>query len=346
MSTTFTRDYMRAFMDAFRPLARRHSIPLTMRHHSSRFPLMMLIATLAIAAIGADAGAQRSRQGNDRMRSVIDTTYRFAKGGLLDVEQISGDIEVTAWNRQDVRIRAWIENGRVISELSNSRVRLRVEGERNWRGSREVGDSRYEIMVPVGTRVRAGSVSGDVSVTNSGGEVDVSSVSGDVEVTDAVGLTSVTSVSGDVRVSRVRGDLSVRSVSGDVTVREVVGDVRANTVSGELSLTGLSSRNVTAKTTSGDIDFAGAINGDGRYQFNSHSGEVRLTLPDDVGAEFSLRTFSGELSSAFPVTLGGRNRTSSRSMEFTLGNGGARITAETFSGEVTLRRASGRSRRP
>src|SRR5690606_35901216 len=115
--------------------------------------------------------------------------------------------------------------------------------------------------------------------------------------------------------------------------------------SGELSLLGLRSRNVTARSTSGDIDFAGTISGDGRYQFNSHSGELRLSLPDDVGAEFSVRTFSGELDSAFPVTLGGRNRTSSRSMEFTLGAGGARITAETFSGDVTLRRAGGRSRR-
>ncbi len=317
-----------------------------MYHHSPRFRLKVLIAVAAIVAVGSDAGAQRSRQDNDGMRSVIDTTYRFAKGGLVDVEQTSGDIEVTVWNRQEVRVRAWVEHGRVVSQFSNSHVRLRVEGERNWRGNRAVGDSRYEIMVPVGTRVRAASVSGDVSVTNSGAEVDVSSVAGDVEVTGAVGLTSATSVSGDVRVQNVRGDLSVRSVSGDVTVREAEGDVQANTVSGELSLTGLRSRNVTGKTTSGDIDFSGTLNRDGRYQFNSHSGEVRLTLPDDAGAEFSIRTFSGELDSAFPVTLGGRNRTSSRSMEFTLGNGGARITAETFSGDVTLRRTSGRSRRP
>lgn len=333
-------------MDAFRPLARRLLIPLTMHRHSFRSHFMILVAALAFAAIGSDAGAQRSREGSAAMRSVIDTTYRFARGGLVDVEHISGDIAVTAWNRPDVRVRAWVENGRVISQFSSSRVQLRVEGDRNSRGNRGIGDSRYEIMVPVGTRVRAVSVSGDVSVAGSGAEVDISSVSGDVEVTDAVGLTSVTSVSGDVRVTKVRGDLSVRSVSGDVTVQEAVGDVRANTVSGELSLTGLNSRNVTAKTTSGDIDFAGTLNRDGRYQFNSHSGEVRLTLPDDAGAEFSLRTFSGELDSAFPVTLGGRNRTNSRSMEFTLGSGGARITAETFSGDVTLRRAGGRTRRP
>lgn len=346
MPTTIIRDYSRALTNAFRPSACRLSIPLTMHHPGPRLPLRFLIAALAVVAVSGDAGAQRSRRDNADMRIVVDTTYRFAKGGLVDVEQVSGDITVTAWDRADIRVRAWVERGRVISELSSSRVKLRVEGERNWRGSRDLGESRYEIMVPVGTRVRAVSVSGDVSVTNSGSEVDASSVSGDVEVTDAVGLTSVASVSGDVRVTRVRGDLSVRSVSGDVTVREAEGDVRANSVSGELSLTGLRSRNVTAKTTSGDIDFDGTLDRDGRYQFNSHSGEVQLTLPENAGAEFSLRTFSGELDSAFPVTLGGRNRSSSRSMEFTLGNGGARITAETFSGNVTLRRASGRTRRP
>lgn len=302
-----------------------------------------LAVALALAAGAADAGAQRSRDAGG-MRAVLDTTYGFARNGLVDAEQISGDIVITTWDRPEVRVRAWIERGRVISELSSSRVRLRVEGERDSRGNRNLGDSRYEITVPSGTRVRAASVSGDVSVTDTGAEVDASSVSGDMQVRNAVGVTSVSSVSGDLRVKQVRGDLTARSVSGDVEVSDVDGDVRATSVSGELTLSGLRSRNVTAKSTSGDVDFTGAISSDGRYQFNTHSGEVRLSLPANVSADVSVRTFSGEMDSDFPVTLGGRNRTSSRSLEFTLGDGGARITAETFSGDVTLRRSGGRSR--
>ena len=304
-----------------------------------------LAVAIALAAGATDVAAQRGRGGDEPMRGVLDTTYRFDRNGLVDAEQVSGDIVVTTWDRPEVRVRAWIERGRVISDLSSSRVRLRVEGERDSRGNRHLGDSRYEITVPVGTRVRAASVSGNVKVTDSGSEVEATSVSGDVAVSNAVGLTSVTSVSGDVRVQRVRGDLTIRSVSGDVTVEDAEGDVRAGSVSGELTLLRLRSRSVTAKSTSGDIDFLGTIDDDGRYQFSTHSGDVRLALPADVSADVSVRTFSGEMDSAFPITLGGRNRASARSMEFTLGNGGARITAETFSGDVTLRNSDGRSRR-
>lgn len=309
-----------------------------------RSSITALVVAIALAAGATDAAAQRGR-GDDAMRIVLDTTYRFGPNGLLDAEQVSGEIAVGTWDRPEVRVRAWIERGRVLSELSSSRVRLRVEGERDSRGNRKLGDSRYEITVPAGTRVRAASVSGNVRVSGSGSEVEATSVSGDVAVSNAVGLASVTSVSGDVRIQRVRGDLTIRSVSGDVTVEDAEGDVRASSVSGDLNLLRLRSRSVTAKSTSGDVDFLGTIDGDGRYQFTTHSGDVRLSLADGVGADVSVRTFSGELDSAFPITLGGRNRASARSMEFTLGNGGARITAETFSGDVTLRRSDGRSRR-
>lgn len=301
-----------------------------------------LAAVLALGILSSTADAQRSRRGGSDMRMVLDTTYRFARNGLLDAEQISGDVTVTTWDRPEVRVRAWIERGRVTSQLTESRVRLRVESER---GNRDIGDSRFEVTVPTGTRVRVASVSGDVTVAGTGGEVDASSVSGDLEVKNTTGPTSVKSVSGDVSVRQVSGDLSVRTVSGDVDVDQVEGDVQAASVSGEITLAGLRSRNVTARSTSGEIDFSGAVRPDGRYQFNSHSGEIRLSLPPDVGADLSVRTFSGELESDFPVTLGGRNRTSTRTLEFTLGNGGARITAETFSGDVLLRRAGGRSRR-
>lgn len=294
----------------------------------------LALAVTALAA--APAAAQRGESAEYRSR--IDTTFAFSRGGLVDAGQVAGDVVVTTWNRQEVRVRAWAEHGQVRSRFSNDRVWLRVEGEENGR-NRRIGDSRFEITVPVGTRINVASVSGDVQVDGTRGEVEASSVSGDVEVSDAEGLTSVNSVSGDVTVRRVAGDLSVQSVSGDVDVGEVNGDVRASTVSGEIGLRALRSRAVAAKSTSGEIEFDGSLERGGRYEFRSHSGGITLRLPSDAGADVSLSTFSGSLDTDFPVTIGGReSRRTGRDMDFTLGGGGARLSVQTFSGDVALER--------
>jgi hypothetical protein len=88
------------------------------------------------------------------------------------------------------------------------------------------------------------------------------------------------------------------------------------------------------------VTFAGIIADGGRYEFQSHSGEIRLELPASVGAELSLSTFSGEIDSAFPITLVTGTHdigaAQAKKLNFTLGKGTARIIAETFSGDVTL----------
>ena len=316
------------------------------RYRTSPYAPFLLLGLVYLAASASIADAQRWPP--REAASSMDTTYRFQSNGIVEAEQVAGDITVTTWDRPEVRVRAWAEKGRVIADLSSNRVSLRVEGARTARGGQDIGDSSFELTVPVGTRVRARSVSGNVDVRGTRSEVEASSVSGDIEVMDAMGITTATSVSGEVRVERVRGDLSMKSVSGNVSARDVEGDVRAASVSGEVTLDGLTSRMVNARSTSGNIEFSGAIGGDGRYEFTSHSGDVTLILPPEAGADVSTRTFSGRLDSSFPITLGdsnGRRRRDTRTMDLTLGGGGGRISVRTFSGDVDIRGTLGRDRR-
>jgi DUF4097 and DUF4098 domain-containing protein YvlB len=124
-----------------------------------------------------------------------------------------------------------------------------------------------------------------------------------VEVTDATRRVEVSSISGDVTARKLRGNVDATSVSGDVDLDDVEGDVRAETTSGDIVLAGVVSRDVEASTTSGEVTFAGDLSNDGRYEFHSHSGTIALTIPASTNARFSVETFSGELDSAFPITL-------------------------------------------
>ena len=299
------------------------------------------LMTLALAVlVPGSAFAQRDRDRDDEgAQSRIDTTFAFSRTGSVDLTQISGDIIVNTWDRNEARVRAYAERGRVESRLSSSRLSLELERVRG-----RIGDSKFEVWVPAGVRVIARSTSGDVSVKGTKGSVDARSTSGDVEVTDATDRIVLESVSGDVRASRLTGDVRGESVSGTLELRDVKGDVRAETTSGDISLLGVTSGSVYATTVSGEVEYDGTIDRDGHYEFHSHSGDIRLELPEGSSAQFSIETFSGSLDSDFSITLQPGQRTNSRPrrFEFTLGSGNARITAETFSGDIVLARRSRR----
>jgi DUF4097 and DUF4098 domain-containing protein YvlB len=299
---------------------------------------VLVCAALALTSFPSTTWAQRNRD-RDREReyqeaqSRVDTTFAFSRTGVVDLTQISGDIVVTAWDRAEARVRAYSERGRVQSSLSSSRLTLQIESVRG-----RVGDSRFEISVPVGVRVIAKSRSGDVSVRGTKGPVTAESTSGDVQVTDATDRIVIESVSGDVRASQLNGEVRATSVSGTIEIHEVTGDIRAETTSGDVSLLGATSKMVVANTVSGEIEYEGNIDASGRYEFHAHSGDIRLEIPEATSAQFNVETFSGSLDTEFQLTLQPGQRTNGRPRryEFTIGGGSARVTAESFSGDIVL----------
>jgi DUF4097 and DUF4098 domain-containing protein YvlB len=183
-------------------------------------------------------------------------------------------------------------------------------------------------------------VSGDIVASGSQGEIEASSVSGDVDVTAGVREVSAESVSGSVRAAQVNGNLRAESVSGDVRAETVTGNVEASTVSGNIRLIAIQSKDVRTETVSGEVVYSGSIEPGGTYTFESHSGTVRLNIPRGAGAQFSVETFSGDISTDFPVTVPAGPRIRNGRMEFTIGDGRAKVNAQTFSGRIVINSGS------
>ncbi|MCR4341498.1 MAG: DUF4097 family beta strand repeat-containing protein [Gemmatimonadaceae bacterium] len=277
-------------------------------------------------------------------RTRIDTIVPLNSNGTVDLSLISGTIDVSAWSRDQVKIEATTEHGRLRFTASRSRVGLSVDHEQR-QGTYRSGRTIYKVVVPRGARLIMQTVSGPITAKGVGGETKAETVSGTIEIEDA-GPVSLESVSGGVRAKNVRGDASGESVSGQVILENVRGDVEAGSVSGPIRLSGITAKSVRASTVSGPIQFAGGVDPAGKYEFESHSGTIRLALPEDAGARLSLETFSGSFRSDFPVTLGGNdNRNqgfSGRSGEARIGRGNARIEATTFSGSILIIRGQNR----
>lgn len=306
---------------------------------------------------------QESRQGpevTDRFSGV----YKIDGDGAIDVTQIAGDVRVVTGRGNAIRVDAIkrvrhrdseeakrlltalrIEVTQVGNRIEVRTVYPRTTGHRDWNGSVD-----YTVTVPQNTAVSAKTVSGDVSVTAVHGEVRAETVSGDVEVSETPNLALAKTVSGDVRARDIAAStLTLSTVSGTVYATDLkVRTLDAGTVSGDLQLADLQVERLTAKTLSGEIEFQGDLARGGRYEFNAHSGNVRLILPaSTAGFDLDASTFSGSVRSDFPVTLrsaansdrprGGRT-TTNRAIRGSFGDAGAILSLRSFSGNVVITR--------
>ncbi len=320
---------------------------------SSRLLILALAAAAAVPAAGAAAQSKpaappkpetrtttRWSPRDAEERSRLDTTIAFGPNGSIDLRTVSGDIKVSTWSRNEAKITAVVEDGELRVSLSSSSIRLEVDRRRGWGSD---GDEQFTLVVPVGTKVVANSVSGDISVRGAHAPVEAQSVSGEVAVDDALDRVELQSVSGGVRGAKLAGTVHVQAVSGDVEVRGVTGELSVEAVSGDVRLLDVTSSDVRAQSVSGEMEYQGTIADNGRYEFKSHSGDVTLGVPASAKASVTMRTFSGEIESDFPMTYtpggaGGRKR--DNRMDFTINGGGARLQLETFSGDIHIRRGA------
>jgi DUF4097 and DUF4098 domain-containing protein YvlB len=150
------------------------------------------------------------------------------------------------------------------------------------------------------------------------------------------------------------GDVSIGSGSGTLTARGVKArGLEINGLSSDLVLTDIVCDRVTTKSISGDVEFGGRILKGGRYDFTSHSGDVRLRLQNPAGFELNASSFNGEIRSDISLTVhtdpndrgdrrggdnqrGGGSRRGNHSLQATYGDGSASLTVRTFSGDVVL----------
>lgn len=301
----------------------------------------------------------RAYQGRDRQEQTerISRRLRIGRDGRVTIANISGDIAVTGGGGDEVSIeaikrtrgdRSELSDVEVVIEERAGRVEIRAEHVR-FRDRGRRGDSAsvdFTVSVPASASLDVHSVSGTVKVTGVRGTVRAESVSGDVTTTDTPNLELAKSVSGDVSLTGAAadGDLTAGSVSGSITAKGLKArGLDLSSVSGDVLLTDVTCDRLMIKSVSGNIEYAGSIVRNGRYEINTHSGNVRLTLANPPGFELNANSFSGSVRSDLPLTIGGdsgdrgsRGRREMHNMRATFGDGSAMLNIRTFSGGIVI----------
>jgi DUF4097 and DUF4098 domain-containing protein YvlB len=236
----------------------------------------------------------------------------------------------------DVRVQASSESG--VLRFDATPIRLTLRDESDAEHGRSRGNASYDVSVPRGIRLRLHSVSGSVTASGSQGEVAVTTVGGAIDVTGGRRQVALESVSGSIKASQITGELRAQSVSGNVRADNVSGRLEATTVTGSIRLTGLRANDIRAETANGDIVYTGRIATGGIYDFESHSGGIRLTVPSSTAAQFRLDAFKGTVQSDFGADVAPTARSPRGGrVEFTTGDGRARVMARTFSGRIVVK---------
>ncbi len=245
-----------------------------------------------------------------------------------------GGVVLVAVEADDVRIRGVDgTEARVVTPADGAGVETFAEPGRFT--VRTAGAVRGGFLgIRIGTRGFAIHVSGTVELeVPRDARVEVHSAAGDVALRDVRGGASIRTASGDVSMKRAGGRVAADVASGEVTVSAAEAITLAvNSVSGDVRARAPRFDSVTIETISGDAELAGAFGTTAAHAISTVSGDVELAVLG--GLTLDVKTISGDVDCSHPDRREGDGRT----RPLVIGDGRARLSVRSMSGDVEIRR--------
>jgi len=305
------------------------------------------ILALMIFVVGLTP-AESAAAAKEKYEEPFEKTVSLAMDGKVSVKNISGDVEVKTWDRKEVKIMAMkTSRADAIEKAKENAAKVKIEVIEEGKLLRiEVDYPKvsikglnvsidFDLFIPDQAALKVKSVSGDATLENIGGVVEVEVVSGDIEVMKADKGLDCQSVSGDLDLQSITGDAYLKTVSGDITLEQLNGSLEAETVSGDIEMTGVSgAKFIRTKILSGSITYQGSLEAASKYEMKSHSGDIELFLPATSAFDIEAKTFSGDIDSDFEISVSGKF--SKNKITGTVNGGGAVLILSTFSGDILL----------
>lgn len=290
-------------------------------------------ALLAAGLLAAAAPAAMAQQS-------ITRNTKVAPDVTVEVSNVQGSVEITAWDKNEVDLLATLESSKDELEYEASDRNVRIEVRRpHGKYNSDEDDANLTIRVPKGARIIADTVSADIGVTGVRGEVSLQSVSGEVRTQAFDAPVKATSVSGEITVTGNGGksQVSTENVSGDSTISGVRGGFDGEVVSGSIRATVAAAERVELNSVSGDIDLSVELTPTSRLDLESVSGEIEVRIKPPVNADFDIESFSGDIENCFGQKARDTSKyTPGSELNFTQGSGGARVEIQTLSGEISV----------
>jgi hypothetical protein len=297
-------------------------------------------AALLLLALGSSgAWAEEDRRGEP-----FEQTFEVEPDVRVDVEVITGKIEMRGIDANEVRVRA---TGQLRVDGSRRRVSLRAPSA-GWFPWTHPVDVEVEIELPRKSRITARTINGGIKAEDVEGELELHAANGAIEVKGAPEHAYLETMNAAIKFEGERSGVVAKTLNGEIELKGVSGEVQASTVSGRIRVEGDQLERAELRTMAGAIELDSSLAKGARVDAKSFSGPVTLRLPEGTSARFDVQSYSGGIQSDFVSRLdgdddgGGGSRSwghgPGRPLSFVVGDGDARISIESFSGGVKVER--------
>lgn len=191
--------------------------------------LMKLIERVLLPGLVAVALVCPLRADNSpASRPAFRHSYALSPHGRVDIENLYGDVCITGWDRDEVRIEAFknavdaapLEDAMIVVDATADRLSVRTR----YAGTEplEPASVEYRIMMPrTADLENAHLVNGALSLSGLAGSVTATSVNGSIKAEALEGSADLATVNGHVAAGFDRvsaAPISLRSVNGPIVL--------------------------------------------------------------------------------------------------------------------------------
>jgi DUF4097 and DUF4098 domain-containing protein YvlB len=253
--------------------------------------------------------------------------YRFNVGVKSTVSIINqyGAVSIKPSTGNFVVVSATTYSDKVEVDQSQSGNRVDVQSHLLPGATAENSRVDYEVTVPADASVTMESMTGPLHAERLHGDVEAEGANASVEVREISNShVHVKTMNGPITLTDIHdGHVEIDSVSGDVTLKSVTGPL------------------VRVSSTSGKIVYDGDFGYAGEYRFNSHSGNIDATIPQDASVDVKAQSVRGQVQDDVPLQP--KTHTSflvkqGSSFAGTINKAASSVWLRTFSGKIHLKK--------
>jgi DUF4097 and DUF4098 domain-containing protein YvlB len=215
----------------------------------------------------------------------IEKHFKVDPRAVVTIHNPNGKVVVKAWTKSEVM---------VIADHSSSNVEVDAQqiGNRIDVITHQLPDSiapddlraDYQINVPQDAELQIHDDSGEVSVSDVLGDMNVETVGAGVNLEDAAGY------------------LTVKTIGGSFVCMSCAGRIEVSSISGSFRFLNLRSYFVRAQTSKGNIVFDGEFLPNGTYRLKNYSGLIEVHFSPGDSFDLSATSLKGKVNNQAKLT--------------------------------------------
>ena len=271
----------------------------------------------------------------------INETLDAAADGTVEIYNTSGSVTVEGWSRNAVEVTGTLgeEVDEFIFERKGDTVVVKVKPIQGKSSGGRSTSSYITVQAPQKSSIDVATISAEIDVEGIEGEQELQSVSGGISTTAFGADVEAETVSGSIDIvgSNMDSETELATVSGGISARDMAGTIDLESVNGKLEVGGGSFSDAALETVNGRIEFKSNLRNGGDLDIETVNGKVVVDFIGSLSAEVDVNTFNGRIKNCFGPKP---ERTSEYApgweLSFTEGGGDGSVSIATLNGGVTL----------